>query len=84
LTLNFELINLLGLINKDWGQERIVPGNRIPLIGWEGWADSVNSIPQYSFDPGWLNKSLFETNFQPGNHKSGNWQFQTSLRLSFY
>lgn len=84
LTLKFELINLLGLINREWGQEWLVPGNRIPLIGWEGWADSVNSIPQYSFDPGWLNKSLFETNFQPGNHKSGNWQFQTSLRLSFY
>lgn len=84
LTLNFELINLLGLINKDWGQERIVPGNRIPLIGWEGWADATRAIPQYSFDPGWLNKSLFEPNFQPGYHKSGNWQFQTSLRLSFY
>ena len=84
LTLNFELINLLGFINKDWGQEWIVPGSRIPLIGWEGWADATHAIPQYSFDPGWLNKSLFEPNFQPGNHKSGNWQFLTSFRLSFY
>lgn len=84
LTLSFEMINILGLINRNWGQEWLVPGNRIPLIGWEGWADFANTIPQYSFDPGWLNKSLFETNFRAGNHKSGNWQFQTSLRLSFY
>ena len=84
MTLTFEIINLLGLMNSKWSREWLVPGNRIPLIGWEGWADATNTIPQYSFDPGWLNKGIFEPNYQPGNHKTGNWQLQTSLRLSFY
>lgn len=84
MTLTFEIINLLGLINSKWSREWLVPGSRVPLIKWEGWADAANAVPQYSFDPGWLNTGLFEPNFQPGNHKTGNWQFQTSLRLSFY
>lgn len=84
MTLTFEIINLLGFINPEWSREWMVPGSRVPLIGWEGWADPSNAIPQYSFDPAWLNTTLFEPNYQPGNHKTGNWQFQTSLRLSFY
>lgn len=84
LTLTLEMINILGFINREWGQEWVVPGSRVPLINWEGWADSANTIPQYSFNAEWLNNRLFEANFQPGNHKTGNWQFQSSLRLSFY
>lgn len=84
MTLTFEIINLLGLMNPKWSREWQVSGNRIPLIGWEGWADAANAVPQYSFDPGWLNTRLYEPNYQPGNHKTGNWQLQTSLRLSFY
>ena len=71
-------------MNPKWSREWQVSGNRIPLIGWEGWADAANAVPQYSFDPGWLNTRLYEPNYQPGNHKTGNWQLQTSLRLSFY
>ncbi len=83
-SLALELLNAANLLNKNWGEQLLVPGNRKRLIKFEGFINNQTLVPTYSFDPDILDQPLFELNQRFNPARSSNWMLQLGCRLSFY
>lgn len=82
--LSLEILNLANLLNSKWGEQLQVTGGRVKLISFQGFQNNQWLIPIYSFDPSFLEKSIFEPQSALNPSKSSNWMFQLGFRLSFY
>ena len=84
LTFSAEILNLGNLINNNWGKYYPIPGNRIRLINFEGFASEKPLLPSFSFDPGLLKESTIP--MQKGRFAGlpPEWLLQLGFRINFY
>ena len=51
LSMTLSVQNLGNLLNRNWGKQYYVPGNRIRLINFAGFVQELPPIPAFRFDP---------------------------------
>jgi len=84
LQVSLGIQNLGNLLNRNWGKQYYVPGNRIRLINFPGFVQESPLVPAFQFDP----ELIVDRGLQPaGNTLSApgaTGQLELGFRLKFY
>ncbi len=80
LQISLDILNVLNLLNRQWGARYELPFNQYPLIGFAGYLSNTNLTPTYRFNPLVLPKLTDNLNQTSSKGNSSYW----SARLGFY
>ncbi|MFZ2784988.1 MAG: hypothetical protein WAZ36_11345 [Sediminibacterium sp.] len=76
--------NLGNLLNRNWGNSYIVPGNRIRLINFLGFIQESPLTPAFSFDPELIRERGLQKARNNAFLNRPEWQLQLGFRINFY
>lgn len=83
LQLTIGVRNLGNLLNRNWGKQYYVPGNRIRLISFAGFIQESPPVPAYRFDP----ELIMEKGLRGAPDRlfvnGSEWQLELGFRIHF-
>jgi len=77
--IHFDVFNFLNMLNHQWGQIYVLPGDNFALIRFEKFVSPNDLTPQYQFSPVNGTPWSVQTSTAPGN--SARWISQLGFRL---
>ncbi|MBV9988170.1 MAG: TonB-dependent receptor [Chitinophagaceae bacterium] len=80
---SIELLNLLNLINPNWGQRFILPADQLPLIEFAGFRSATDLTPQFRFDPGLLALSSWKNYESWSPVYASHWNCRLGLKFTW-
>ncbi len=81
---SIDLLNMGNLINKHWGRNWHIPGNRLRLIDFMGMLNDQSLVPTFNFDPSLIQKKYWIDGNSNHPAYSEKWMIQLGLRIVLY
>lgn len=83
LQLTFDIFNLGNLFNSNWGLQYAVPFNHFGLISFAGYTNQNSFIPQYRFNPNFLQANPWTAYTGTIPAYASRWSGQMGIRFTF-
>lgn len=83
LQLTLDIFNLGNLFNSNWGLQYTVPFNHFGLISFAGYTNQNSFIPQYRFNPAFLQTTPWTVYTGTVPAYASRWSSQMGIRITF-
>ncbi len=81
---SIDLMNMGNLLNKNWGRNWHISGNRLKLIDFMGMLSDQSLVPTFNFDPSMIQQNYWREGNSNNPAFSEKWMMQLGLRVVFY
>lgn len=84
LSWSIDLLNMGNLVNKNWGRNWHIPGNRLKLINFMGMLNDQSLVPTFNFDPAMIQQKYWSDGNSNHPAFSEKWMIQCGIKIVFY